>query len=350
MARVLVTGANGHLGANTVRSLLARGYEVVPMVRQGSDLRGLDGLGLSYRYADVLDADAVQAAVQGCDVVIHCAAVYAVWAKDPDEIVKPSIVGTRNVFAAAADASVRRIVYTSSIAAVGYSDAPDKLRTAEDWNEDPQNPYYVAKVRGEQEAIRLAAETGLDTVRLCPASIVGPWDYRITPSMGPMVLDLINGNGVTWKGGTNFVHAADAGEVHARAVDMGEPGGRYVVGGENVDMRRVGELVEKWTGVKPRHLGFGRSVGLALGTALDGLSKVTGRKPQFSRTLAYEHANRWAYFDCSETNRVFEIEPKGADETIRDAIRWLLFLGKIKRKLPQEFVEKLPPDPEWMRG
>lgn len=350
MARVLVTGANGHLGANTVQSLLARGHEVAPMVRLTSDLRGLDGLGLTYRYADVLDADSVLTAAQGCDVIVHSAAVYAVWAKDPDEIVAPSVTGTRNVFAAAEAAGVQRIVYTSSIAAVGYSDAPDNIRTAADWNEDARNPYYTAKVRGEQEAVRLSDESGIDTIRLCPAMVMGPWDFRITPSMGPLALDLINGNGSTWKGGANLVHAFDAGEAHARAVDQGEPGGRYIVGGENVDMVRVGELVEKWTGVRPRHLGVSRGAGMAMGSVLEAVAKITGKEPQFTRSVAYEHAHRYAYFDCDETNRVFGLAPKGADEMMRDAIRWLLFIGKIKRALPASVIESLPPDPTWTVG
>ena len=311
MARVLVTGANGHLGANTVRRLLVRGHEAVPMVRQGSDLRGLDGLGLGYRYADILDAEAVMEAVQGCDVIVHSAAVYAVWAKDPDEIVKPSVEGTRNVYAAAQAAGVQRIVYTSSIAAVGYSDSPDKLRTAADWNEDARNPYYAAKVQGEREAMRLADATGIDTIRLCPAMVMGPWDYRITPSMGPLALDLVNGKGVTWKGGVNLVHAYDAGEAHACAVDHGEPGARYIVCGENVDMLHVGELVEKWTGVRPRHLGASRGAGMALGSALEFAARCTGKEPLFTRSTAHEHAHRWAYFDCSETNRVLWISAKG---------------------------------------
>ena len=348
MAIVLVTGANGHIGANTVRSLLARGHEVIPMVRQGSDLRGLDGLGLNYRYADVLDVEAVHAAVQGCEVVVHSAANYSSWAKDPDEIMAPCVTGTRNLFAAAREAGVRRIVYTSSIAAVGFSDAPDVLRTAADWNEDAKLSYVVAKTMSELEAAELAEETSIDTVRLCPAFVEGPWDYRLTPSMR-LILDLINGSGVTYRGGVNLVHASDVGEVHARAVDHGEPGGRYIVGGENVGVAQLGESVRKWTGVKPLHLGFGRRLMMAGGSAMDAVSKVTGKPPQFSRDLAYEHAHRFAYFDCEETNRVFGLSPKRMDESVYDAIRWMLHIGAIKRKLPEDVVAGLAPDPAWVR-
>ena len=346
MTKVLVTGANGHVGANTVRSLLARGYDVIPMVRETSDLRGLDRLSLGFRYADVLDADAVRAAMEGCDVVVHCAAKYASWAKDPSEIMAPCVTGTRNVFEAAKEAGVGRIVYTSSVAAVGFVDSPDKVRTADDWNEDAKLPYVVAKTQSERQAIDLAAEKGIDTLRLCPAYVLGPWDYRLTPSM-KLLLDLVNGNGVTYRGGVNLVHAFDVGEAHAEAVAKGDAGARYIVCGENVDVRRLGDLVHQWTGIIPRHMGLPRSALLAAGSALDAISKLTGRPPQFSRDMAYENVHRYQYFDDRETNRAFDLSPKSADETVRDAVRWLLHIGAIKRELAPDVAAMLAPDPEW---
>ncbi len=200
MARVLVTGANGHVGANTVRSLLARGHEVMPVVRQNADVRSLAGLGLAYRYADVMDAEAVRAAAEGCDVIVHTAAVYRTWAKDPDDIVAPSIVGASNIYAAAAKAvGAKRVVYTSSVAAVGLSASPDQVRTPH-WNEDARNPYFVAKVRGGAGGDTPKRGTGIATIRLCPTYVLGPWDYRITPSTKSLVLGLIDGSGITWKG------------------------------------------------------------------------------------------------------------------------------------------------------
>ena len=86
---------------------------------------------------------------------------------------------------------------------------------------------------------------------------------------------------------------------------------------------------------------------MILGSALEFAARCTGKEPLFTRSTAHEHAHRWAYFDCSETNRVLGLAPKGADETLRDAIRWLLFLGKIKRALPESALQNLPPEAEW---
>ena len=118
MTRILVTGANGHVDANIIRSLLKRDYEVIPFVRATSDLRGLDPLNLTYAYGDVMDESSLLTAAEGCDVIIHTAAVYQYWAKNPDDIMKPALVGTRNMFNAAQQAGVKRVIYTSSVWAV----------------------------------------------------------------------------------------------------------------------------------------------------------------------------------------------------------------------------------------
>ncbi len=347
MPRVLVTGANGHVGAHTVRSLLSRGHGVIAMVREGADLRGLQGLDVEYRYADVLDEESVRSAIHDCDTVIHSAAVYAVWAKDSDEIVGPSVTGTRNVYAAAKAAGVRRMIYTSSIVAIGLSESPDVLCDASNWNEDAENPYFMAKVRGEQEAIRLSQEYDIDTVRLCPAMVLGPLDYKITPST-KMVQDLINGSGVSYTGGINLVHVRDVGEVHALAVELGLPGARYIIGGENLQVTQLADLVEKWSGIRPRHMGVNRGMALAFGSLMDGFSKITGKPPQFSRSMAHEQSHRWQFYDCDETYRVFGYTPTSADESVRDTVRWLLFTGKIRRELADDLVANLAPDPEWV--
>jgi len=346
MAKVLVTGANGHVGANTLRSLLVRGHEPVPCVRQGSDLRGIEKLGLAYRYGDVMDAPSMEAAAAGCEVIVHTAAVYLNWAKNPEDIMRPSVTGTRNVFQAAKQAGVRRVVFTSSTNAVGFSARPDYVRTEKDWNEDAQNAYYVAKVRGEREAIRLSEELGIPTIRLCPSGILGPYDYRITPST-QAILDIVNGRGFSWVGGMNFVDVQAVAEAHAAAVEMGEPGQRYIVCGDNLDARQIVQIVQQLTGVKSMHLPLGRTTALPLGSLLDAVARFTGTQPIFSRSLAHEVVERYGYYDGSLAKRTFGLQPRNSEETLRDTIRWLLYLGKVTKKLPQDVLDRFPVDPAW---
>lgn len=346
MARVLVTGANGHVGANVVRSLLRHGYEVVPLVRRSADTRSIDGLGLHCRYGDIMDRESLVAAARGCDAIIHTAAVFVFWAKNPDTIVQPALAGTRNILYAAQAAGVRRLVYTSSSFAIGLSDHPNETRCEDHWNNDPRNPYLVAKTLSEREALRLAEELGVPTVRLCPGSVLGPYDYRVTPSMD-LLAEVIVNNGVYYNGGLNFVDARDVAEIHVRAIETGEPGQRYAAGGTNLHLRDLAALVAQYTGITAKPLPGGRRTALLAGSLFDLVSAVTGRKPFFSRSEAFECVGRYNYLDSSLAQRTFGITPRPIAETVHDALRWLVHINAIKARLTPPHADNLLPDPTW---
>jgi len=202
--KVLVTGANGHIGANVCRELLQQGHEARAFVRKTADMHGLKGLKIEIAYGDVMDASSLNAAALGCDAIIHLAAVYKTIARTPEEIVAPAVEGSKNVFAAAKQAGIKRIVYTSSIASIGFSESPDHMRSGDDWNEDAQNPYYIAKTQSEKVAQQLSREFDIELIVLCPALVLGVYDYRITPS-NQLIRDLVNGKGQTYRGGMNLV-------------------------------------------------------------------------------------------------------------------------------------------------
>jgi dihydroflavonol-4-reductase len=346
MTRVFVTGANGHIGSNTVRSLLRRGYEVVPFVRPGADLRGIEKLGLTCRLGDVRDYASLLKAAQGCDVIIHHATVFRLWAKDQTDILKPALEGTRNIFKAARETGARRMIYTSSMAAVGYLRKPDGLRTEADWNDHAQSPYFIAKTHSEREALRLANEYQIPTIRLCPTQVNGPLDYRITPSTKE-IMDFINKRTPTYVGGSNFVHVYDVGEAHALAIEHGEPGSRYIVCGDNLHLKEVCVLITKLTGVKPNHLGITGPIIETVGALAGFVSKFTGVEPLFDRQIVQDVVGWYGFFDCSAANQTFWMTPHGAEETLRDTIRWLLFLGKIKPGVAERIAAEFPPDPDW---
>ncbi|HMP40455.1 MAG TPA: NAD-dependent epimerase/dehydratase family protein [Roseiflexaceae bacterium] len=349
MHRVLITGANGHIGANLIRSLLRRGYEIVPLVRHSSDTRSLDHLGLTYAYGDVMDRASLVAAAQGCDAIIHTAAVFAHWALDPATIIQPALSGTRNIFFAAQQAGIRRMIYTSSMVAIGFTSRPTEQRSEHDWNDDPQNPYTVAKRQSEQEALHLAEELQVPTIRLCPGAILGPYDYRGTPSMN-LLADTIINSGLSYAGGLNIVDVRDVAETHALALDHGEPGQRYCVGGTNVTINDIAALVAKYTGIKARPLPGGRRTALVIARLLDGISAITRRPPAFSYTEVYENVERYGYIDSALGRQVFGITPRSLEETVRDSLRWLLHIGALKPQLASTYRERLQPDPEWLAG
>jgi dihydroflavonol-4-reductase len=183
-------------------------------------------------------------------------------------------------------------------------------------------------------------------IALCPATVLGPYDYRITPSM-VIILNLANGSGNTWEGGLNFVDVRDVAAVHAAAVDSGEPGRRYIIGGANLHLKEIGQLIKKFTGVAPRHLGTGRQLSFLIAGIVEMGARLTGSEPPFSRSLVHEVVQRYGYFDTTLTNHTFGLTPRRIEDVIRDCVRWLLHLGKIKPSVAEKLSGKPPPDPEW---
>ncbi len=329
---VLVTGANGHIGAHVCRLLLEEGHTVIAMVRENSDLRGLEGVDVTLCRGDVMNPDDVMAAAKGAEAIIHLAAVYKTIAKTAEEIVEPAVQGAKNVFAAAAANGIKRVVYTSSVASVGFSYDPNERRTGDDWNNDAHNPYYVAKTQSEKTAQALAKEHGIHLVVICPAIVLGPLDYRVTPS-NQLVKDWLNGIGQTYKGGLNLVDVRDVAAAHVAALTKGENGRRYIIGGENIEVGDIGRKLKALTGIKPMHLPTSR--GLTLWTAkwVERLCKLFGMKPPFTYDLVYEVAERYAYFDTDETNQTFGLQPRKAEESLKGAIDWLAENGQLKPKV-----------------
>jgi dihydroflavonol-4-reductase len=303
-------------------------------------------LNLTYAYGDVMDESSLLAATEGCDVIIHTAAVYRYWAKDPDEIMKPALVGARNMFNVAKKSGIKRIIYTSSVWAVGLSTTPGTVLTAKDWNTDSKNPYAVAKVQSEQVAWQMSDEFGIPMIAICPNGVLGPHDFRITPTTATF-RDLVNGTQVTSNAGVAYTDARDVGEIHRLAVSGGEPGKRYIVSGENITLRELGQLLGKLTGFTPRHLGLGRTSFALLGSMLELVAKVTKSEPPFTRDLADDLIERYMFTDCQETWDTFVYQPRSTETMVSDAIRWLLHIDEIKADRAAQIADKFPPNPEW---
>lgn len=338
--KVLVTGANGHIGSNVVRCLIKEGYSVKAFIRKESNTQGLDGLEIEYCYGNVMDAASLDEAVKGCDAIIHLAAVYKTIAKTPEEIVEPAIQGAKHVFAAAHKAGIKRIVYTSSIASIGFSYDPDKLLTGNDWNEDAQNPYYVAKTQSEKAAQELAREYGIHLVVICPAIVLGPYDYRITPS-NQIVMDWINGNGQTYRGGMNIVDVRDVAAFHVAALKKGENCKRYIAGGENVWVKDAGQTVFDLTGRKSMHIPTGRTLTLISARFVEAFCKIFGLTPPFTYDLLYEVSERWGFYDFQESVDTFGFTPRKSAESLKGCVDWLLEQDRIKPGIAQSVRDKL---------
>jgi dihydroflavonol-4-reductase len=342
---VLVTGANGHLGLNTVRSLLSKGYGVKAFVRKTSDLQGLANLPVTLKYGDVRDLAALKEAAEGCDVIIHHAAVYKTWAKTPEEVMEPAIEGTKNIITAAVHAGVQRLIYTSSTYAVGTSSDATTILTPKDWSANQNVPYGIAKTKSEQLAWELADKHHIPMISLCPGAILGRYDYRVTPS-NRMVLDMIKGIGITVEGILATVDARDAGAIHALAVENGVVGERYIVTGQNHKMKEMGSIVHKLTHKVVPHMPFGRSINIGVGGMMELAARVSGWTPPFTIGMAKEYSHRYAQFDNLKTIKDFNYTFHALEETIADTIKWFAYLDKVK--LSKDIADTFKPEREWL--
>ena len=206
--RVAVTGANGLLGAHVVRALVAAGHDPLAVVRRSADLRGLAGVDVQLARADTRSPGDLRRAVDGTEVVIHCAAVYS-YATDTTDLVRANVDGTRRLVEAAADAGVRRVVLTSSSVTCGSSPGPlqrdETGAIGDEWVPD----YFRTKAQQEEVAAEVAAARGVELVVGCPTVVLGGPDWRLVPSNAVLVRYLLDPSRTTYPGGCNVVAVGD---------------------------------------------------------------------------------------------------------------------------------------------
>ena len=344
MARVLVTGASGHLGANLVRAALGRGHEVVALVRRSSDLRGLRGVSVRLATGNLLDEGSLQVAAEGCDLLLHAAAVYRNWAHDPDEILRPAIQGTRNVLGAATKAGVRRVVFTSSNATIGYARDPAHPLDESATMAHPHSPYVRAKCESERIALTVGRELGLEVVVVNPCGIIGRHDWRQTPTTravramaqgGPAVLAVA------------LTDVRDVAEGHLLAAERGTPFERYLLSGDNVSAAEQAEILSRLLGRKVRAMSPPAAVFRALAFAQETAARFGGRDPDITRALLDDVAGGCLFYDSSRARRQLGWTHRPAAEALEDAVRWLVFSGALPAKVVWPLRERLGPAPAW---
>lgn len=246
--KALVTGGTGFLGGAIVRDLLANGEQVKVFRRERSPLKNLEGLDVEYAVGDLLDRDSLLKAMDGCDRLYHCAALYQLTG-GYEKYLEANVVGTRNALGAAMERGIERVVHTSSIAAIG---GPRKrgLKVDENqvWNFGPlNNPYITSKFIAEHEALSFGAR-GLPVVIVAPGAPIGRGDVKPTPT-GQMVVNLIRGLYPMWVPvEMGCVDVDDCARQHRLAMEKGKPGERYLSVGETLTLKQMGQLLRETVG------------------------------------------------------------------------------------------------------
>ncbi len=327
--RAVVTGGAGFVGAHLVRRLLREEIDVVVVERPGARLDNLAGLKVTHHTADIVVPDSVLPALAGCDVLFHLAANPRLWAADPDEFRRTNTEGTRNVLAAAEKARVPRTVYTSTESIIGPSrDGTPCNEDTVSRAEEMVGPYCLSKFLAERAAVE-AAERGLDVVIVNPTVPVGPGDVNASPPTA-MIVDFLRGRIPAYiECHINIVDVRDVAEGHMLAWRKGVKGRRYILGGENVTVKRIFELAGEIAGRKPPRWRIPIAFALPIAWISEFVADhVTHTAPRATIT-GVKLARHFMHFDASRAVRELGFRPGPVRRALEDAVAWYREKGWI---------------------
>ncbi|MFC1851961.1 SDR family oxidoreductase [candidate division CSSED10-310 bacterium] len=323
MKKALVTGAAGFIGSHVVRELLARNIEVKALIRPGEPTTNLDGLDVQKVIGDILDYEAISKALQDVDTLFHLAAIYAIWMSDWSKIYEVNMQGSRNVLWAAVEQNIEKVVYTSSIAAIGI--APGEEVSTEDtaFNQYTLGSHYVlTKYLSQQEALGFARNK-LDLVVVNPAFPFGVMDRVPTPT-GQIIIDIVSGiNRFYYSGGINIVDVRDVARGHVLAAEKGRTGELYILGNKNISIEDFTNLVLGIANLGDRFL-VNMPVPL-LKTATSVLtiwSDFISHKPPLSTPVEIQYSSNHLYFDSTKAQTELGLTLTPIGESLNQAIEW----------------------------
>ena len=320
--KAFITGATGFLGTHVARVLAAQGAGLRLLVRPTSNLKNLEGLPAETARGDLRDAASLEKAMSGCEVVFHVAADYRLWVQDPAEMYRSNVEGTRAILEAARKNGVRCVVYTSSVATIGFTgnghpadeDSPVALA-------DMIGHYKRSKFMAEQVALE-AGRAGMRVVTVNPTTPVGEQDIKPTPT-GRIVVDFLKGKFPAYvETGLNLVDVRECALGHVEALEKGKSGERYILGGENLTLKQILDKLGAISGLPSPKVKLPYFVAYAAGLVDQTVSgRLLRREPRATvETVRMGKKKMWASSGKAERELGWKILP--ADNALRRAVEW----------------------------
>lgn len=321
MADVLVTGGNGFLGSWLVRRLLSDGHRVRCLVRPTSDLSELEGLKCEYVHGDVTDLASLNQACQGQNAVFHLAGMIAYRKADRAAMERINVQGTANVLQAIKNQKVPRLVYLSSVVAIGVGFTPDQVL-----NEDsPFNAhhldlgYFETKLKAEKLVINAVKKEGVDAVILNPSTIYGPGDAR--KGSRKTQLKVAQGRFKFYtSGGVNVVPVENCVDGIIRAWQKGRSGERYILAGQNLSIKELFQIIARAAGVPAPTQRMPSWILHLIGMAGDVATRLGWSLPM-SRENAWT-ATLYHWFDSAKAQRELGFDPGSSVHAIEQSVEW----------------------------
>lgn len=320
--KAFVTGATGFVGSHVARVLAEQGADLRLLIRSGSDLRNIQTLNADRVVGDLRDPVSIERAMSGCDVVFHVAADYRLWVRDPMEMYRANVEGTRGLLDAARKNKVRRVVYTSSVATMGFTS--NGRPADEDFPVSFDNMighYKRSKFMAEEVALE-AGRSGLDVVVVNPTTPVGEQDIKPTPT-GRIVVDFLKKKFPAYVDtGLNLVDVTECALGHVAALEKGRSGERYILGGQNLTLKQILDKLAAITGLPSPKVKLPYAVALAAGVVDEIVTgRILGREPR-ATIDAVRMGRKKMFVSCAKAERELGWNIVPVDDALRRAVEW----------------------------
>ncbi|HKQ05667.1 MAG TPA: hopanoid-associated sugar epimerase [Blastocatellia bacterium] len=329
--KALVTGGTGFVGSHLVRRLLARNAEVRCLVRAASRLDNLKDLPVEFATGDLRDVESIKQAVRGVSVVYHCAADYRLWCADPREMYESNVNGSRHVMQAAFDEGIERVVYTSTVGALGLNDngtpASEETPVA---LEDMIGHYKRSKFLAEEE-VRGWAARGLPVVIVNPSTPVGELDIKPTPT-GKIIVDFLKGKMFGYVDtGMNLIDVRDCAEGHILAAGRGRVGERYILGGTNLTLKEMFDALAAVTDMPSPRMQVPHWVAESYARLENFWAINVARRAPDVPIESVKMSRHRMWFDSSKAVRELGLPQSPIADALKRAVDWFKEHGYVTR-------------------
>ena len=328
--KLFVTGATGFVGGHVASMAAAQGAELRLLARGSSDTSRLPG-GADVVVGDLREPETFASALVGCDALIHVAADYRLWVPDPAEMYKANVEGTRELLRLAREAGVPRVVYTSSVATMGFKmDGTVVDEETAVGEADMIGHYKRSKWMAEQVAME-AARDGQEVMVLNPTTPIGSLDTKPTPT-GRIVVDFLNGKFPAYVDtGLNLVDVDEIARMHLVALERGRPGERYILGGENLTLKQILDRLAAITGLKSPTMKVPHAVAMAFAFFDETLmGKMLGKEPR-ATVEAVRMGRKMMFASSAKAERELGLKVMSVESALRSACAWFYKNGYVDK-------------------
>ncbi|HKF06877.1 MAG TPA: hopanoid-associated sugar epimerase [Candidatus Sulfotelmatobacter sp.] len=320
--KAFVTGATGFLGSHVARVLADQGANLRLLARPTSNLKNLQGLNADTTVGDLRDPASLEKAISGCDTVFHVAADYRLWVRDPNEMYRSNVEGTRALLDAARKNGVRRVVYTSSVATMGFtSDGRPADEESAVSLADMIGHYKRSKYMAEQVAME-AGRSGMQVVTVNPTTPIGEQDVKPTPT-GRIVVDFLKRKFPAYvETGLNLVDVRECAWGHVAAMEKGKSGERYILGGQDLTLKQILDKLGQITGLPSPTIKLPYIFAFAAGVVDEAITGMLLRREPRATVDTVRMGKKKMFASSAKAERELGWKIVPVDDALKRAVDW----------------------------